>query len=155
VLKKELAHTQTGTPFYASPEVWNDLPYDSKSDIWSFGCILYEMAALSPPFKANDLQGLYKKVKTGIFNPVPSCYSNDLCEFITSMLKLNPKERPSTDEILRNPILKKHLGSKFDEFSQSDSKRDPLLNTIKFNPYNLKSLKDNLPRSAYGDEDNL
>jgi len=51
------------------------LPYDSKSDIWSFGCILYEMAALGPPFKANDLQGLYKKVKAGIFSPVPSFYS--------------------------------------------------------------------------------
>lgn len=70
-----MAHTQTGTPYYASPEVWNDLPYDSKSDIWSFGCILYEMAALGPPFKANDLQGLYKKVKAGIFSPVPSFYS--------------------------------------------------------------------------------
>lgn len=76
VLKNSLAHTQTGTPYYASPEVWNDLPYDSKSDIWSFGCIMYEMAALSPPFKANDLQGLYKKVKSGVFNPVPSSYSN-------------------------------------------------------------------------------
>ena len=51
------------------------MPYDSKSDIWSFGCIIYEMAALSPPFKATDLQGLYKKVKTGVFNAIPSAYS--------------------------------------------------------------------------------
>lgn len=75
VLKKGLAHTQTGTPYYASPEVWKDLPYDSKSDMWSFGCVMYELAALSPPFKANDLQGLYKKVKSGSFSPIPSCYS--------------------------------------------------------------------------------
>ena len=46
VLKKGLAYTQTGTPYYASPQVWQDLPYDMKSDIWSFGCVIYEMAAL-------------------------------------------------------------------------------------------------------------
>ena len=37
VLKKGLGYTQTGTPFYASPEVWLDKPYDYKSDIWSLG----------------------------------------------------------------------------------------------------------------------
>ena len=46
VLKKGLAYTQTGTPYYASPEVWQDLPYDMKSDMWSLGCVIYEMAAL-------------------------------------------------------------------------------------------------------------
>ena len=46
VLKKDLACTQTGTVYYASPEVWKDQPYDSKSDIWSFGCVIYEMTTL-------------------------------------------------------------------------------------------------------------
>lgn len=36
-----LLFTQTGTPFYASPEVWQDKPYDSKSDIWSLGVLLF------------------------------------------------------------------------------------------------------------------
>ena len=50
-----LNHTQTGTPYYASPEVWRDKPYDFKSDIWSLGCILYELCALKPPFNATNM----------------------------------------------------------------------------------------------------
>ena len=64
---KGLNYTQTGTPYYASPEVWKDKPYNLKSDMWSLGCVLYEMAALRPPFTANDLQTLYKKVCAGVF----------------------------------------------------------------------------------------
>lgn len=60
--KDGLNYTQTGTPFYASPEVWRDEPYDFKSDIWSLGCVLYEMAALKPPFNAPDMNNLYKRV---------------------------------------------------------------------------------------------
>lgn len=75
VLKKGLAYTQTGTPYYASPEVWNDQPYDMKSDIWSMGCVIYEMCALEPPFKATDLQSLFKKVKAGQYKPLSTYYS--------------------------------------------------------------------------------
>jgi NIMA (never in mitosis gene a)-related kinase len=46
IAKKGLLYTQTGTPYYASPEVWKDKPYDQKSDIWSLGCVLYEMTTL-------------------------------------------------------------------------------------------------------------
>ena len=60
-----MLYTQTGTPYYASPEVWNDQPYDAKSDIWSIGCILYEMLTLRPPFMANNMQNLFKKVCKG------------------------------------------------------------------------------------------
>lgn len=60
--KLGLLQTQTGTPYYASPEVWKDQPYDYKSDIWSLGCVLYEMSSLKPPFKADDMEGLFKKI---------------------------------------------------------------------------------------------
>ena len=65
VVEKGLAYTQTGTPYYASPEVWRDEPYGPKSDIWSLGCVVYEMVSLKPPFRAEDMQGLYKKVIKG------------------------------------------------------------------------------------------
>jgi NIMA (never in mitosis gene a)-related kinase 1/4/5 len=65
VAKQGLLYTQTGTPYYASPEVWKDLPYDSKSDIWSLGCVFYEVLSLVPPFRAKDMNGLFKKVTAG------------------------------------------------------------------------------------------
>lgn len=50
IAKMGVLQTQTGTPYYASPEVWQDKPYDKKSDIWSLGAVLYELTALNPPF---------------------------------------------------------------------------------------------------------
>ena len=59
------AHLTMQGFFSFSPEVWKDKPYDIKSDIWSMGCVLYEMIALKPPFRAEDMAGLYKKVLKG------------------------------------------------------------------------------------------
>ena len=70
-----MARTQTGTPYYASPEVWLDKPYDSKCDIWSYGCLLYEMCSFNPPFKGLDLDDLFLKVQKGKYSPISSFYS--------------------------------------------------------------------------------
>ena len=83
---KGLNYTQTGTPYYASPEVWKDQPYDLKSDIWSFGCVIYEMCALVPPFRADDMNGLYKRVLKGQYPPIPSHYSMDMRQLIKVLL---------------------------------------------------------------------
>ena len=74
IVEKGLGYTQTGTPYYASPEVWRDEPYDLKSDIWSLGCVLFEMVTLKPPFRADDMQGLFKKVTKGVIPTIPKKY---------------------------------------------------------------------------------
>lgn len=95
-----LLRTQTGTPYYASPEVWSDKPYSFKSDIWSLGCVLYEMAALRPPFKSSDIKGLFKKVTKAEYPPLPNRYSKEFREIIHLMLQPLPEKRPTCDFLL-------------------------------------------------------
>ena len=107
VAKKGLLYTQTGTPYYASPEVWKDQPYDSKSDIWSLGCVIYEMTTLKPPFRAQDMNGLYKKVLKGAYPEIPKKYTRDLADVIMRMLSVEPKLRPSCQELLEMDQVRK------------------------------------------------
>ncbi len=70
VVKTGVAYTQTGTPYYASPEVWAEKPYDAKSDIWSMGCVIYEICALKPPFKGNSMEQLFRSITKGKINSI-------------------------------------------------------------------------------------
>ena len=97
VLRKNvMCETQTGTPFYASPEVWQDQLYDEKSDIWSLGCVLYEFINLKPPFRARDMEGLFKKVTRGYYSRISKNYSEDLSLLLKSLIKVDPKDRMTT-----------------------------------------------------------
>ena len=89
-----LNYTQTGTPYYASPEVWKDEPYGYKSDIWSLGCVIYEMLSLKPPFTGRDMDHLYKRVCKGVFPRIPDHYSNDIWSIVQLMLRVDPIKRP-------------------------------------------------------------
>ena len=107
VMKQDMYKTQTGTPYYASPEVWKDQPYDWRSDIWSLGCVLYEMITLKPPFRAPNMEGLYKKVVRGIYPKISmDTYSEDIAAVVKSLLQVNPDLRPSCTEILSNAEVK-------------------------------------------------
>ena len=151
VARKGLGYTQTGTPYYASPEVWKDQPYDSKSDIWSLGCITYEMLTLRPPFRAESMEGLYNKVIKGHYPKIGDRYSNDISEIIKMLLKVNPSDRPTCAQILKHPIIKKRL-----EFFKANANIEDidnidegvLLQTIRI-PKNVLFLADKLPGSNY------
>lgn len=113
VAKNNMLHTQTGTPYYASPEVWRDQPYDIKSDIWSLGCVVYEMCALVPPFRADDMDGLFKKVMKGIYPNIPSHFSMDLRNLIQILLQPMPSQRPDCSEILAMKTVEKRMRKYF------------------------------------------
>lgn len=106
VAQKGLSYTQTGTPYYASPEVWKDLPYDFKSDIWSLGCVVYEAITLKPPFRAEDMHKLYKKVLKGVYPKIPSEFSSELASLVKSLIVVKSSRRPSCEDILGMKIVK-------------------------------------------------
>lgn len=105
----DMASTCVGTPIYLSPELCQDVPYSSKSDIWALGCLLYELCALRPPFTATNLMSLFYKITKGEYNPVPDLYSQDISSLIQTMLCLNPEHRPSAACVLSHAYVQGHL----------------------------------------------
>lgn len=83
------------------------------------GCVIYEMCALRPPFRASDMEGLFKKVQKGIFDKIPSKYSNDLSMVVGSLLKVNPRDRPTSDNILNNPIVARNSSGECGIYKES------------------------------------
>ncbi|XP_042633407.1 serine/threonine-protein kinase Nek2-like isoform X2 [Cyprinus carpio] len=99
------AKTFVGTPYYMSPEQINRMSYNEKSDIWSLGCLLYELCALSPPFTAYNQTELAGKIREGKFRRIPYRFSDDLNTLLSKMLNLKDYLRPSVESILQNSLI--------------------------------------------------
>ncbi|XP_053329633.1 serine/threonine-protein kinase Nek1-like [Spea bombifrons] len=105
----DMASTCVGTPYYLSPELCQDIPYSSKSDIWALGCLLYEICALKPAFDATNLISLFYKIVKGEYFPLPECYSPDLHNLVKVILEKCPESRPSANCILNFSFVQEHL----------------------------------------------
>lgn len=159
-VSKRLQHgqlkTQIGTPYYMSPEIWNNRAYDGASDVWSLGCMMYELCALKPPFQGNSFPELKRNVIAGRYNAIPSKYSDGLGRVIGQMLRVNARERPTAEKLLRCNDLSSKL--QLDEplpaaQAAQPSSRDmhmALMATIKV-PQNLRKLQVGLPKPCYPD----
>ncbi|KAM3672644.1 serine/threonine-protein kinase Nek1 isoform 8-T10 [Ammospiza maritima maritima] len=105
----ELARTCIGTPYYLSPEICQNKPYNNKSDIWALGCVLYEMCTLKHAFEAGNMKNLVLKIISGPFPPVSMHYSYDLRNLLSQLFKRNPRNRPSVNSILEKNFLAKRV----------------------------------------------
>ncbi|KAK4219089.1 putative g2-specific protein kinase [Rhypophila decipiens] len=102
----DFASTYVGTPFYMSPEICAAEKYTLKSDIWSLGCIIYELCTREPPFNAKSHFQLVQKIKEGRVAPLPPCYSTELSAVIKDCLRVNPDKRPDTATLLNLPVVR-------------------------------------------------
>ncbi|XP_025220374.1 serine/threonine-protein kinase Nek5 [Theropithecus gelada] len=101
----ELARTCIGTPYYLSPEICQNKPYNNKTDIWSLGCVLYELCTLKHPFEGNNLQQLVLKICQAHFAPISPRFSRELHSLISQLFQVSPRDRPSINSILKRPFL--------------------------------------------------
>ncbi|PQE05916.1 putative NIMA kinase protein [Rutstroemia sp. NJR-2017a BVV2] len=102
----DFASTYVGTPFYMSPEICAAERYTLKSDIWSLGCIMYELCTREVPFNAKSHFQLVQKIKEGKVAPIPNIYSPELQSVIKDCLKVNPDRRVDTVTLLNLPVVK-------------------------------------------------
>lgn len=98
--------TYVGTPYYMPPEVINEQAYNTVCDVWSLGCVMYELCALSPPFTAKSHTQLQDKIKAGIYNELPAHYSNRLKMCIYACLITDPRERADVNQLLQETSFK-------------------------------------------------
>ena len=152
IAKKNLAVTQTGTPYYAAPEVWENETYNNKCDIWSVGCITYEMATLHVPFRGTSIHQLYKNIMKGKYTEIPNLYSNDLKNIIRLILCLDPLKRPSANDLLNNEIIKKKI-KEIGIINDKNKQKAMLMKTIKI-PKNISQINLQLPQKQYSREKN-
>lgn len=114
-----------------SPELFKYKPYSYKSDIWALGCIMYEICNLQHAFDAQNLNGLAIKILKGNFLPVNTMYSKSLRQLIEQMLNTKPANRPSIEEVLNKPFIKKKLVQYIIYLYQQESKDyDLYLDTV-------------------------
>ena len=109
VLKNRLAETAIGTPYYLAPEIWERNAYDEKCDVYSLGCLIYELASLKHPFEARSTSDLHYKVKNKKIPNVPYNYSAELNYIVKKCLLKDPNKRPSAFELIDNNVLKRKV----------------------------------------------
>ena len=149
VVEEGLVKTQAGTPYYASPEIWQLRPYGAKSDIWSLGCIIYELCTFLPPFRAATMELLFQKIVKGNYEKIPATYSTELSKVIGMCLNVNAPMRPCCEKLISHSSL----AGRMSEVDAAVTKKplpvwSDLISTIKM-PKNLKNLTEILPKSKY------
>ncbi|KAI9250764.1 kinase-like domain-containing protein [Sporodiniella umbellata] len=136
-LKKD-DNTVSGTPFWMSPEVIELKGASIKSDIWSLGCTLIELCTGKPPYSDCIAMTAMFKIVEEPCPPIPKSMSSELRNFLKLCFRKDPLERPSAQELLRHPWIKKHEKA-LDISSTTSSPSILMKKATSSYPRNLKS----------------
>ena len=90
---------------YMAPEIFKKEGYNTKSDIWSLGVILYEMCTFNKPFDDENQDNLYQKIINAKYASIGNKYSKELIALIDEMLRIKPEERISIKDIIHKYVF--------------------------------------------------
>ena len=156
IQNNSMIQTSTNISFYTAPEIINKQQYNFKCDIWSVGCIIYEMINLSLPFTGENKEILLKNIMKGKFNPIPEFYSDNLKSIVNDMLILDSSKRPSTDILLNYPNIKeniKKLNSIYIQYHRimnlNSNKKVKILKNLKMNNQNKINISHRKNKTSF------
>ena len=149
------AYTFVGTPYYLSPEICQNKPYDEKSDVWSLGVVLYELITLNKPFDSESQMGLFMKILKGkpapINNTIKHSYSQKLINLVLeNLLDKDPLTRYSIQQTINSGIFNKFFREKEIKYKLSKKRKEQkhsINNTINNNNYQINQSKKNTNRN--------
>lgn len=103
------AKTFVGTPYYLSPELIMERPYDHRSDVWALGVIVYELLTLKHPFNATSMKGLMQRILKLQYEPIPPLYTTELRNIVPRLLTRDPAHRIRLSDLLDLPVIHRRL----------------------------------------------
>lgn len=93
-----------------APEVCSSSPYTSQADMWSLGCVLYELCTLQHAFSADSLYALIFRIINGGYEPIDQTrYSSSLSRLVATLLDKDPACRPSCRSLLGSQFIQMHI----------------------------------------------
>ncbi|XP_072744160.1 serine/threonine-protein kinase fused isoform X2 [Anoplolepis gracilipes] len=97
-----------GTPLYMAPELIEECPYDHNADLWSLGCIVYELVVGTPPFQTYSILHLIKLIR---FEAIkwPDFISPNCKSFLQGLLQKDPSQRLTWPALLEHPFVKDRI----------------------------------------------
>lgn len=140
-MHNRLSRTVIGTPNYLAPEIWQKRGYDHRCDVFSLGCVIYEIASLEPTFPGKSLDALSAKIRKGLYKPLSSTYSKELKVLISCSLIQDFRQRPSVDELLKSKVVREKL-KLFPELQLARENTKSLNWSTMKSPSNLNDFKE-------------
>lgn len=130
-----------GTPLYMAPELIEEQPYDHNADLWSLGCIIYELLVGAPPFCTSSILNLIRLIRHEQIK-WPTWISENCISFLKGLLQKNPEKRLTWPEILNHPFVKGHI------LITEDTPTMPLTRTLSENTLQRKEQQRNELKSG-------
>ncbi len=148
--KEKMNNTICGSPLYLAPEVFFSDNYDELVDIWSLGCIFYELAFNKHPVDEYTINDIIKKLKKFKLEFPEHKYSDNFIDFISSCLVFEPKDRIKYKDIGNHPVFDLNLYIDDDNYDNDDDNDIDIIEIEKEEEFEIidKNINHNIAYSA-------